>query len=294
MEEMEREFGAATSLEDFGRKAQMLNYVQHRAIFEGMNAHLWAPNTGRMLWMTQPAWPSSNWQMLSSDYDTQASYYGVKKASEMLHVQLDPTTYQVQIINSFPTTAAGLSVHARIFALDNKVLADHQETKVAPTGATDVFLLDLAPLLKNNMALIKLELLDPSGKLLSDNVYWMGGESADYRKLNRLPQAQLAVRADETHDRDSAKVHVRIENTGTTVALETKLTLLDAAGTNRILPSYYSDNYVSLLPGESKDIVIESPASAAKAGLSLGVRAWNYSEKHLRVATEGVTANGSH
>ena len=69
----------------------MLNYVQHRAIFEGMNAHLWAPNTGRMLWMTQPAWPSSNWQILSSDYDTQASFYGVKKASEMLHVQLETT-----------------------------------------------------------------------------------------------------------------------------------------------------------------------------------------------------------
>ena len=84
MLEVENEFGAGTSLEDFERKAQMLNYVQHRAIFEGMNAHLWAPNTGRMLWMTQPAWPSSTWQIFSSDYDTQSSFYAVKKASEML------------------------------------------------------------------------------------------------------------------------------------------------------------------------------------------------------------------
>ncbi len=55
MAEIQTEFGAPTSLEDFERKAQMLNYVDHRAIFEGMNAHLWTPNSGRMLWMTQPA-----------------------------------------------------------------------------------------------------------------------------------------------------------------------------------------------------------------------------------------------
>src|SRR5580704_4935310 len=125
--EMEKEFGAATSLEDFDRKAQMLNYVQHRAIFEGMNAHLWTPNTGRMLWMTQPAWPSSTWQILSSDYDTQASYYAVKKASEPLHVQLDPTTFQVQVANSLPATSSGLTIRARVFSLDNKLVAEHQE-----------------------------------------------------------------------------------------------------------------------------------------------------------------------
>jgi len=56
---MEAPFGAATNLDDYVRKAQMMSYVDHRAIFEGMNAHLWSPNSGRMLWMTQPAWPST-------------------------------------------------------------------------------------------------------------------------------------------------------------------------------------------------------------------------------------------
>ena len=89
MATLDREFGSASNLEDFERKAQMLNYEVHRAIFEGFNAHLWNPNSGRMLWMTQPAWPSTMWQILSSDYDTQASFYGVKKGSEPIHVQLN-------------------------------------------------------------------------------------------------------------------------------------------------------------------------------------------------------------
>jgi Exo-beta-D-glucosaminidase Ig-fold domain/Glycosyl hydrolases family 2/Concanavalin A-like lectin/glucanases superfamily/Glycosyl hydrolases family 2, sugar binding domain/Glycosyl hydrolases family 2, TIM barrel domain len=284
MAEMEKQFGAATSLDDFERKAQMLNYVQHRAIFEGMNAHLWAPNTGRMLWMTQPAWPSSTWQILSSDYDTQASFYAVKKASEPLHVQLDPTTFQVQVANSLPVTAATLSIRARVYSLDNKILAEHAETKDAPTGVTEAFTLDLAPHLKSNVALVKLELRDSAGKLVSDNFYWLGGDTADYRKLNRLPAAQLAVTANATHL--AGVVHVRLENKGNSAAIETRLTLLETDGRTRILPAYYGDNYISLLPGETRELDIEAPSSAGKTALSLGVHGWNVAENVLRIGAE--------
>ncbi len=286
MTEVEIEFGAATSLEDFDRKAQMLNYVQHRAIFEGMNAHLWAPNTGRMLWMTQPAWPSSTWQIFSSDYDTQASFYGVKKASEPLHVQMDPTSFQVQVANSLPSTTTGLSIRARVYSLDNKVLAEHEEKKDAPTGVIEAFALDLAPHIKGNVALVKLELRDASGNLVSDNFYWLGGESADYRKLNHLPTAQLAVTTNAAHEKDLIKVHVRLENIGTSAAIETKVTLLESDGATRVLPTYYGDNYVSLLPGEAKEIDIESPASSVKSGLTLGLRGWNVTEKVVKVGGE--------
>ena len=57
--------GASSSLAEFERKAQMLMYVTHRAIFEGFYQHPWTPNSGRMLWMTQPAWPSTMWQIYS-------------------------------------------------------------------------------------------------------------------------------------------------------------------------------------------------------------------------------------
>ena len=51
-------------------------------------------NSGRLLWMTHPAWPSNTWQIYSSDYDTPAAYYAVKKACEPLHVQLDLPDYR--------------------------------------------------------------------------------------------------------------------------------------------------------------------------------------------------------
>ena len=47
------------------------------------------PNSGRLLWMTHPAWPSNTWQIYSSDYDTAAAYYAVEKACEPVHAQLN-------------------------------------------------------------------------------------------------------------------------------------------------------------------------------------------------------------
>jgi hypothetical protein len=284
MAQIEAEFGAATSLEDFERKAQMLNYVDHRAIFEGMNAHLWAPNSGRLLWMTQPAWPSNMWQILSSDYDTQASYYGVKKACEPVHVQLDLSNYEVDVVNTTTAPLAGLSDSANVFSLDNKLLLAHEEHRdAAADSVTAGFKLDLAPLLANGVVLIKLELRSASGELLSDNLYWIGADSSSYRELNRLPPAALSVTASSASSAGAVHVHVELRNTGSAAALANKLTLLNAADGTRILPAYFSDNYVSLLPGETRDIDIEFPPAAAHGPTQLTVRGWNLAPQTIAV-----------
>ena len=276
MAEIQSEFGAATGLEDFERKAQMLNYVNHRAIFEGMNAHLWTPNSGRMLWMTQPAWPSTTWQILSSDYDTQASFYGTKKACEPVHVQLNLATYSVDVINTTATALPGLTVSAKVYSLANALLFQAKEQKDAPAdSATGSLKLDLAPLLAQGMVIVKLELLDASGKTVSQNLYWLGAESSSYRELTRLAAAQLKMSVSESAVDGKGKVTVELTNPGTVVSLSNKLTLVSSKDKVRILPAYYSDNYISLLPGETRRIEIEYPASAGKDGAEVMLRGWN-------------------
>ncbi len=276
MAELEAEFGAGTSLEDFERKAQMLNYVDHRAIFEGMNAHLWAPNSGRLLWMTQPAWPSNMWQILSSDYDTQASYYGTKKACEPMHVQLDPSDYSIAVVNTTTTAQPGLMVTANVYSLENKLLLHHEERKdAAPDSVIPAFKLELSPFLANGMVLVKLEARNASGQLVSENLYWLGEKSSSYRQLNHLPAAKLSASATYERSADTGRIHLRLENQGATAALANKATLLNASDSSRILPAYFSDNYVSLLPGETREIEIEYPAGAAKGAPQVSLRGWN-------------------
>jgi hypothetical protein len=276
MAEIQSEFGAATGLEDFERKAQMLNYVNHRAIFEGMNAHLWAPNSGRMLWMTQPAWPSTMWQILSSDYDTQASFYGTKKACEPIHVQLNLATYAVDVINTTATSLPGLTVSAKVYSLRNALLFQSKEQKdAAANSATGSLKLDLAPFLAQGMVIVKLELLDASGKTVSQNLYWLGAEPSSYRELTRLATTQLKVSASGSATGDNVKIKVELTNPGSVVSLENKLTLVSSKDKVRILPAYYSDNYISLLPGETRSIEVEYPASATKEGAEISLRGWN-------------------
>jgi hypothetical protein len=276
MKEIEAEFGAPNSLEDFERKAQMLNYVDHRAIFEGMNANLWAPNSGRLLWMTQPAWPSTMWQILSSDYDTQASYYGVKKACEPLHVQLNLATYQVDVVNTTTAPHNGMTVSARVYSLANALLLQSTERKDIGSDATTPSLhLSLAPYLEKGAVLVALELHDAQNAIVSQNLYWLGAKPSSYQELNRLPPVALKASASATNAGDMVKVTVQLTNPTSTASLANKVTLLDAASKVRILPAYYSDNYISLLPGEARTIEVEYPAGAAHGPAELHLRGWN-------------------
>ncbi len=115
-----------------------------------------------------------------------------------------------------------------------------------------------------NVVLVKLELRNAAGQVVSDNLYWLAAASEFYRQLNHLPAAMLATSATMA---GPGKIRVQLQNKGAAVALQNKLTLLKADG-SRILPAYYSDNYVSLLPGETREVEIEYPAGAAKGAPS--------------------------
>ncbi|WP_169305971.1 MULTISPECIES: LamG-like jellyroll fold domain-containing protein [Acidobacterium] len=283
MDAVEAMFGAPTSLADFERKAQMLNYIDHRAIFEGMDAHLWQPNSGRMLWMTHPAWPSNVWEIYSYDYDTQASYYGVKKACEPLHVQLDLSNGNVQVVNTTREAHPAMTVSVKAYSLANQPLLSHSATvNSAADGVVTAFPVDLVQVEAHGVALVELKLSDASGKVVSRNLYWLASNMADYRALDRLPDAPVTATATYASHGSTVELHVTLHNTGSTASLQDKLTLLNAAG-KRILPAYYSDNYVSLLPGESRQITITYPATAASGAPRLTLRGWNLAQHAVSV-----------
>src|SRR5262249_50463162 len=92
---------------------------------------------------------------------------------------------------------------------------------------------------------VRLELFDNRGSLLSQNFYWPA-----------VPPATVLAAHSRRISPD--KVTVEITNHGRAIALLIRLTLRRAGG-SRVLPSYFSDNYFELLPGEQREIVIEGP-----------------------------------
>jgi hypothetical protein len=276
MRTLEAQFGAPTGLADFERKAQMMNYVDYRAIFEGMNANLWAPNSGRLLWMTQPAWPSNHWQILSHDYDTQASFYGGKKACEPMHVQLNLATYGVDIVNTTQQPLSGVAMTAKVYSLANKLLLSVSDRRdVAADAKAASLSLNLAPLLAQGLVFVKLELRAADGTLLSKNLYWLGADAEAYRALSTLASAQLTTVVSHERTTDGMRYHVVLTNAGQAASLSNKLTIVSQKTGQRLLPAYYSDNYVSLLPGESERVDIDVPHPADVGTAEILLRGWN-------------------
>jgi len=282
----ETELGPSSNLEDFEKRAQLMNYVDYRAMFEGFNAHLWAPNTGRLLWMTQPSWPSNVWQIYSSDYDTQASYYGVMKASEPVHVQLNLPGYDLAVVNNTLQALTGLHLRVRVLSTRNDVLMDREETvNAAPNAVTGVEdpALDLKTRIAGGVVFVKLDLRDAAGKALSNNFYWEGKDPASYRALDDLLPATITAAASSIPNASGEHtVQVVLHNAGNVISLADKLTLMKVSDGTRILPAYYTDNYVSLLPGETRTIDITYPAGTTVEP-EIGLRGWNIASTTIAV-----------
>jgi beta-galactosidase/beta-glucuronidase len=284
MKALEDELGAPSDLQDFERKAQLLNYESHRAMFEGFNANLWSPNTGRLMWMSHPAWPSTEWQMYASDYSADGAYYGVKKACEPLHVQLNLPGLETAVVNTTRLARANLTLAARAFSVKGEELFAREAQISAP--ANDIvrgFRLELPGGASRGAALIKLELKDETGRVLSENFYWHAPQPAGYRALNDLPTVDVSGTAARVGVKAGARVEVELTNRGQSVALAVQATLRDAATGARLLPAYASDNFVSLLPGETRRLTIETPATAA-GDLRVELKGWNVRETTTRLS----------
>ncbi len=271
---MAEELGAPASLEDFDRKAQLLTYASHRAMFEGFNAHLWEPNTGRLMWMSHPAWPSTEWQMYSSDYSTHGAFFGVKKACEPVHAQLDEPDPEITVVNNTTRALFNMRLITRVADLAGTGISTREDTISAPSNsAVRAFRLDMPAQEEDGVVFVKLTLLDERGGVLSENFYWRAAQKSGYQKLNEMGEAVLACYAASKAARGRTRVEVELTNSSDFVALAAQVVLRDAVTKSRVLPAYASDNFVSLLPGEARRITIEVPARLRDAAVEL--KGWN-------------------
>jgi Exo-beta-D-glucosaminidase Ig-fold domain len=125
---------------------------------------------------------------------------------------------------------------------------------------------------------------DEKGVPVADNFYWIARDDESYRGLNSLAPASLEAQALSGPSVPSSSGeentwNVRLKNTGASPALAMKLTLLHSDNT-RVLPAYYNDNYISLLPGEERTIAVHVPsASAGMDDFHFTLRGWNFPER---------------
>lgn len=113
-------YGKAADIDDFCRKAQLLNIESNQALYEGWLDHMWEDASGIMTWMGQSAYPSLVWQTYDYYYDLTGAYWGCKRACEPLHILWNPVTNDVKITNTTSQTYEGLTATAEVFNTDGR------------------------------------------------------------------------------------------------------------------------------------------------------------------------------
>jgi len=274
-------YGKPKDAKDFAMKAQLANYDQYRALMEGFSNKMWDWYTGSIIWKTQNPWTAMRGQMYDYYLDPNACLYGLRKGSEPLHVMMNPLDSMVTIVNNGFTTRNNLMVQAKAYDMDGKDYFYSQVfNSVGPSSVRRLFPLNefLTKLDKKEGVFVSLRILDQQQNILSENIYWLPGKDGEYSGLKNIKQAPLKVAT----VKKNGKVEVTLSNaSGNPVAFFNRVALINGNSNERILPAFYDDNYVSILPGESKTVTVEY--TGTQNNLAVEVYGWNVANQKVSV-----------
>ena len=270
-EAMDRRLGPARNLEDYLRKAQFMNYEAMRAMFEAFVANKHKA-TGVIQWMCNSAWPKLWWQLYDYYLQPNGAFYGARKAGEPVHILYHYGKQEVVAVNSTGTPSLKLKASIRVLDLDLKeviaktvdfgLLADEVKTIDVlrlPDGLTPTYFLDL-------------RIFKEKGQLVDANFYCLTTKPdtldeanrtgyvtpikdfADLTALNGLKYVTLKVKDKYNKDGPSTRFTVELENPSPDLALMVEIRVVRDATGEVVLPVYLDDNYITLLPKETRKI----------------------------------------
>jgi len=291
-----KRYGPAATVEEFARKAQTLNYELMRPMFEAFRVNR-GRATGVIQWMLNAAWPKMWWQLHDWYLMPTGAFYGAKKACEPLQLIYNYGDRSIYLVNDQRATAGDLRADVRVYDIESKLLfAAHIPVRSAEHAVETQHLASLPPRFEHitTTYFLSLRLLDAAGAQVADNFYWLSTKPdvldyqakvtpweyytpskgyADLTLLNSLEPIEIdATYRFETHGPHS-QITVELRNPGDKIAFFIELLLTDTTAGEPIVPIFWQDNYVSLLPNETRTLTAAFPSPDHKPILT--VRGWN-------------------
>jgi hypothetical protein len=314
-------YGHWSDMASYQREAQAGGYEVTRAEFEAYLGHFKDPanpSTGLIYWQMNKAWPSLQWELYGYDLDQAGVFFGAKKSGEPVHVMYSYDNGSVKVVNLTNETQRGLKAKARVIDIGGKVLASTKAT-VPSLASQDVeeVLRPAVPAKISRTYFLELT-LSRGSRLVSRNVYWLSTKPdaidfaqtidqgfgavfqpngyADLTGLQSLAPASVKVRGRTSREGDDDVTAVTITNVGRRKAAPAFMARADVRrglpdgtplpGDNQVLPILWSDNDVTLFPGQSQTLLARyrrSDLQGASPVVSVG--GWN-------VATRTTAAAG--
>ena len=261
-------FGETKDIDEYLRRADLLNYESTRAMFESFRVRR-PHTTGIIQWMLNSARPGIYWQLYDYFLQPNAAYYAVRKACEPVQLIYDYDRHAVFAVNETLKQFSGQA------AMDNDIL----DVNVPPLSVVKVFDVSLADA---PAAFLFLKLSDDNGREIATNEYFITKENdtydwpkttwvntpithyASYKMIDAMTTRECEVSYklldgdDYKHCAEESCYEVTVSNPTDKVILMLRLVAHDGDG-QLICPAYWSDNYLMLAPHSSRMVTLHLP-----------------------------------
>ena len=292
-------YGPSSSIEEFATKGQAVGAMNSKSIWEVWNYNKFGYGdryaSGLLFWYHNCPVSQVCARMWDYSLEPTASLYHTQNALEPLHAQFDYLKNTVSVYNDYYQAFKDYKVAAEVYDLNSKkVWSKSQKIDIPEDGVVnDVFTIDF-PQNITQVHFIKLRLFDKKGKEVANTFYWRSNDKYEGRKtltgptssgfedLSKLKQVQLKTRYKAYQEGDRHFIKAEIKNPSSTVAFFTQLQLL-GQDKKPVRPSFYTDNFFSLLPGESKTVIIETATDDMPSEPTFVVKGWNIQSSSFKL-----------
>jgi exo-1,4-beta-D-glucosaminidase len=252
--------------------------------------------TGVIQWMLNNAWPSLIWHLYDYNLQPAGGYFGTKKANEPVHVMYSYDDRSVAIVNSTYKAVNGLKLSVRALDFNLKELfSSDKSVDIDADGVKKVVQIpDFPADTTTTVYFLQLKLTDSVGKPISSNFYWLSTKKPvfdwekttyvstpitsyeDMTSLAKLTGVRLQSTARVVPTKDGETVQVQLKNPSKSLAFQVRLAVEVGKPGDEVVPVLWTDNYVSLLPGEEREVVARFPGKQTiGADPTVKITGWN-------------------
>lgn len=264
-------YGKSDNLETFLMKNQMSNYEAIRPMFEAFAVNKFN-STGVVQWMYNSAWPTLYWQLFDYYLMPNGAFFGTKKAAAPVLPVYNYGDNGIYVNSDRMEALTGLSLDIKIFDINSNLLYDKTEAvSLEPNSAKKI--MDIPRLQRlSSTYFLDLRLKDNRGNLIENNFYWLSTrpdipdfpnttwywtpnkQHADFTAINSMPKSEVEFDYSISNGENDLSYKVKVHNPTDKIAFFIEFMLVEKQSGEPVVPVFWNDNYISLLPGESRTI----------------------------------------
>jgi hypothetical protein len=272
--EMVKRYGEPLTMEDFCDKMQLMNATGYQGIFEAAG-HKLNDIGGVMLWKLNAAFPSVVWQVYDWYLQPNAGYYFMQNACEPVHIQLNLVTNKVTVLNRTYKPVPDLTSQVDLYTLNSELLfREVKKLSLSPTGVLETSSIASKITKAKGITFVILTLKNSEGSVLSRNIYWISPDN-NFTQMREMPETTIIASVINSEKGPDDKIWtIRISNPSERIAFLIRPQILVRG--EEVLPSMWTQNYLSLAPGESTVVKVTCPSAELGASYPvLKISGWN-------------------